>query len=301
MDDQPFFFDLDWVIRLASHAEATPDSGPCAEHPDGGCPGSLLWVSDETGVYLESNGLPAAEFGPGTSTRVYAHGWEPGSGRQDPDKPFEGGFVSSLHLQNGEEQATTLLERMRAGGARYMCLEVHGEDAIDIAFTSHTGPVRHPLSPQEAEQPCQKIIAQCRAAIAEGRFVVQQVHPDDKLPTTMVYTVGLTAAGQPELLIVGLAADVAHEVLSRIGSQIRTGQRQLSHGQVLTDAIEGYDMRVVQAEPPIPARLLPGVAYAVFGAPNVRLQQLAWPDKLHRYPWDRNFDRALVQPVIGRP
>ncbi len=302
MDDNVFFFDLEWVLRLTSHAEVTPASGPCGEHPDGGCPGSLLWVSDDTGVYLESNGLPPAEFGPGISPKIYAQGWEPGSGRQDPDHPFDGGFFSPLHLQFHAETATAFVQRMRTSGCQYMYLRLIDEDAVDIGFTTTAElPPQHPLSPEEIAQRRQKLIEDMRALVADGKFAVMNIHPDEQLPASMLYTVGLTAAGHPELVIVGLAIDAAHHILNSLGSQIRPGEQTLAHGQILTDVIDDYDLHVIDADGPIPTRLIPGMAYEIFGHRNVRLQQIVWPDTFHQLPWDNKFDHKLIQPVIGRP
>ncbi|GAA1616177.1 hypothetical protein GCM10009679_20610 [Saccharothrix algeriensis] len=302
MDDNVFFFDLEWVLRLASHAAVTPSSGPCNEHPDGECPGSLLWVSDDTGVYLESNGLPAAEFGPGTSSLIYARGWEPGGEHQDPDSPFDGGFVSPLHLRSATEPATALLKRMRASGFRFMYLRLPDDDVIEVGFAESAE--LHPQRPVTAEEVArrrQTLIENMRATADGGKFTIMNIHADSELPTSMLYTVGLTAAGQPELLTVGLAVDVAHHILNDLGESIRAGERRLHHAQVLTDVLDGFDVCVIEADMHLPGRLVPGMAYEVFGRRNVRLQQIVWPDALHQFPWDSGFDSGLVQPVIGRP
>jgi hypothetical protein len=48
--------------------------------------------------------------------------------------------------------------------------------------------------------------------------------------------------------------------------------------------------------------LYPGAAYARYGTDRVRLQQVVWPDRAGRFPWEPGYEHdPQVQPVIGRP
>ncbi len=113
-----------------------------------------------------------------------------------------------------------------------------------------------------------------------------------------VYSIGLTAFGLPELCIAGLDAESSASILSEVADRVYDGLR-LSHGQVLPDVLaDGYDVIVVEG---FPSRtgITAGMAVALYGAAQVRLQQLVWPDEDHRFPWDEGYALLQRQPLVG--
>lgn len=108
------------------------------------------------------------------------------------------------------------------------------------------------------------------------------------------YTVGLTEAGLPELVVTGMGLAEACDLLNDVAHH------------------------VVHAEPPVPGERIPfeggplvevvrlntpeahlHTAVALFG-PGVRALQLVWADDRGHWPWERGF-RGLRggQPVLG--
>lgn len=125
-------------------------------------------------------------------------------------------------------------------------------------------------------------------------WAVQGVERDrDKPP--WAYTVGLTEAGLPELVVTGMQVDDACDLLNDVAQH------------------------VVHAEPPAPGERIPLVggpllevvrvttpdahlhtAVALFGS-RVSALQLVWADDRGHWPWQPGF-RGLRggQPVLGR-
>lgn len=133
-------------------------------------------------------------------------------------------------------------------------------------------------------------------------WAVMHVLPaaDTDTTTPFAYTVGLTAHGYPELLIVGLPPEIAHDLLNDLAARVYDKAEQFSHGQRISDLIAGHDAVLVEGEPT--DDLLPGVAIARYGREQVRLLQVIWPDPQGRFPWHAGYSMdPHVQPQIARP
>ncbi|MEV5691989.1 DUF4262 domain-containing protein [Micromonospora globbae] len=147
----------------------------------------------------------------------------------------------------------------------------------------------------------------------EEFFRIQQKHIDEigwsvtavlPAPTEagapFAYTVGLTEHDVPELVIAGLDPHIAQALLNDLARRVHDRAERLTHGQRVTDLLVGYDAVIVEG--PATEALHPGAAYARYGADRVRLQQIVWPDKHGRFPWDDGYGYpAHVQPLLGRP
>ena len=120
----------------------------------------------------------------------------------------------------------------------------------------------------------------------------------------------LRYAGQSFELTVPLQADLAeafhraHE--ERYGYADRN--RELELVAVRTaETSPGPDFHLPPGDPlhvdgPATEHLYPGAAYARYGTDRVRLQQVVWPDRQARFPWDAGYQYPpTVQPLLGRP
>lgn len=131
---------------------------------------------------------------------------------------------------------------------------------------------------------------------------VTLVHPsaddsDDSVP--IAYTVGLTAHGYPELMIVGLDPAISQHLLNDLAARVYDRAERFAHGQRISDLIAGYDAVVVDGA--LTDQLHPGAAIARYGQ-QVRVQQVVWPDPQGRFPWDAGYAYpSTAQPLIGRP
>ena len=131
-----------------------------------------------------------------------------------------------------------------------------------------------------------------RDLVARGRFAVQSVE-GSRTSAELSYTVGLTAYGLPELVVVALRPAEAHELLARWGDYLLDESLVLP-GEALTSG--PYVMEAVEV-----AR--PGdhlqVAAALYGD-RVRALQLAWCDSAGRWPWQPGHRaRRAGQPMLG--
>lgn len=114
------------------------------------------------------------------------------------------------------------------------------------------------------------------------------------------YTVGLvTTHGQPEILVVGRAGDVAHG-MARTAVEAFADGLELRDG-LRTDAIlEGYDVRFAALEPEA-AGWLPLAGWYHGAAPWWAVQLLV-PDREGRFPGEPGYDDdAWPQPCVTGP
>lgn len=115
------------------------------------------------------------------------------------------------------------------------------------------------------------------------------------------YTVGLHASyGQPEFIIFGLEAQVAHEILSTVASAAESGT-MFALDAPCSELLEGYDCAFV----PVPRESYGDfVASALWfhGGDEFPLYQVVWPDRHGLFPWQdgAEVDPLHRQPVPGR-
>lgn len=108
------------------------------------------------------------------------------------------------------------------------------------------------------------------------------------------YTVGLTAAGLPELVVTGLPAVRAAALLNEVAGSTRFTEPPVPGGTISLSA--GGEVEVVRLPNP-EARLY--VASELFGR-RVRAMQLVWVDDRGRSPWHPVFrGRRGGQQVLG--
>jgi hypothetical protein len=132
---------------------------------------------------------------------------------------------------------------------------------------------------------------QCRAVIAEHGWMIQGVFATETSPgPPFAYTVGLTAAGLPELIITGLPHDLAPAILNNAAQ---------SHLE--TELVPG---KVCDTAASVPLRIAPapnaeiGVAYQLYGERASALQ-LVWPDDAGIYPDEPDWNLpADAQPLL---
>lgn len=116
------------------------------------------------------------------------------------------------------------------------------------------------------------------------------------------YTVGLWGFGHPELLVIGLAAEVACRLLNQLGELVRAGE-SLRPGQSLfcPNLRGGSNLQLRRV--PNPHKIL-FVAQNVYSGPGLRTVpalQVCYADSHGRYPWDPGYaDTRWLQPPPGR-
>jgi Domain of unknown function (DUF4262) len=139
--------------------------------------------------------------------------------------------------------------------------------------------------------------------IQQFGWAVVHVLPSDEDPADAVpfaYTVGLTAAARPELIIAGLPPDLAHQLLNEVAGRVHDEGAHFHHGRHVTDLIVDQDVVILTGAPT--PDLWPGAALARYGRGSLRLQQLVWPDPENRFPWQAGYpSEEFHQPLIDAP
>jgi hypothetical protein len=101
-------------------------------------------------------------------------------------------------------------------------------------------------------------------------------------------------------VIAGLPPTVAHTLLSDLAGRVYDRAERFTHGLRIGNLIAGYHAVIVDG--PATDAAHPGAAYAFYGTDRVRLQQIVWPGRQGRFPWDAGYAfPADVQPLVGRP
>lgn len=117
----------------------------------------------------------------------------------------------------------------------------------------------------------------------------------DRTYAPFAYTVGLTEAGLPELVVTGLTDQRSARLLNGVGAHYLHVDPVPEHGDRirLTDSV----LLEVVALPHPDAHLF--VARNVYGD-VLRAQQLVWHDDRGRWPWERGHRASRGgQPVLG--
>ena len=116
-----------------------------------------------------------------------------------------------------------------------------------------------------------------------------------RLRAPFAYTVGLTAAGLPELVVTGLNSTRSGPLLNSAAAYYLQADPLPRHGERVCFS-DGPCTEVVDLPNP-EAHLF--IATAVYPE-AVRAQQLAWADDRGRWPWERAHRSSRGgQPVLG--
>jgi hypothetical protein len=132
----------------------------------------------------------------------------------------------------------------------------------------------------------------CIELIAEHGWMVQGVFPreyDTEAP--FAYTVGLTVAGLPEIVVAGLPADLAQQILNAAARRMLDVEFQPGE---MVDDVASVSFRVMAA----PDAAV-NMAHHLYPARRVRALQLVWPDKDGAYPGDERWTLGDAQPVYA--
>jgi hypothetical protein len=133
-------------------------------------------------------------------------------------------------------------------------------------------------------------------------FGVHVVHvPEDEDGPGFSFTVGLWHTfQQPEVVVFGLAEDVAHDLLNAIADEAADDRKFLADSRH-DDVLVGYPVRFF-AVPKSSYEDVLGSAVWAYEGDDFPAVQLVWPDKQGRWPWDPDVREgfASAQPVLGR-
>lgn len=139
--------------------------------------------------------------------------------------------------------------------------------------------------------PRQDFLNILRGKILKNGWAVQYI--EDK-PSSFAYTVGLSEAALPELLITGLPPEPSLRLLNTVANYL-VHQCEPKPGDTITLPDDWFGEFVEVAEPAVHL----GFAAELCG-PGIRALQLVWHDKDGHSPWCSEFNRGGPrQPVLG--
>jgi hypothetical protein len=140
-----------------------------------------------------------------------------------------------------------------------------------------------------------RVLADLRGLIDEHGWAVRNVGAGDTAADVgFSYTIGLAGFGHPEVIVMGMPHESAHEFLNLIGDEVRRGSRY-QHGTV-TDEFTDDDAPVVFIRVEDTGRLT--AVDEVYG--RVDALQMIWPDSTGRLPWqDGHRNPPGTQPLLG--
>lgn len=136
-------------------------------------------------------------------------------------------------------------------------------------------------------------LAHVRDIIEDYGWFVQGVSRDGPHPPWS-YTVGLTEAGRPELVVTGLGLNRAHDLLNMVAAHVMHGTAPRPGERI--PLIDGPMIEIVRVAEPA-AHLK--TAVEVYGA-GIQALQLVHADDRGHWPWDVGYRSAQgAQPVLG--
>lgn len=127
------------------------------------------------------------------------------------------------------------------------------------------------------------------------------VHVDGGGAVRFTYTVGLTRFhGHPELVVTGLEAGPATELLGELSGRVQCGLR-LCEGDLMSEqCCEVHRLQLVGVEDP--RRLAQAQEIYASSAGLVPALQVVYTDDRGHWPWDATWARGYwCQPVFGQP
>lgn len=101
------------------------------------------------------------------------------------------------------------------------------------------------------------------------------------------YTVGLAELNHPDLIVIGMANEQSHLVLSAAVQVIQRGTR-LEADTLSDEVLQGFNVAFLDVLDPLGNDYPMSMTHQLYG--EVKALQLVWPDKFGRFPWHAKFD-----------
>jgi hypothetical protein len=132
-----------------------------------------------------------------------------------------------------------------------------------------------------------------RHNIEEFGWHVMMVDSDEEGPG-FVYTIGLWKTLQvPELICVGLKLDVMHAMVNELGERRRKGEIVVP-GEPVQGLVSNFPCVLkTMAMKHYEAYL--GYAIWYYDGNQFPVEQIVWPDRSARFPWDVGYDAPPTQ------
>ncbi len=133
-----------------------------------------------------------------------------------------------------------------------------------------------------------------------GWSVIQIGNEEDYPGPPYSFSLGLYHThGHPELILLGLGAAAAGQIINDVGDAVAAGLR-IEPGRVY-DEFASVPLAFVAVDP-AHYKEYTGYALWLYGGPDFPMLQCVWPLKSGHFPWDEGYDQrgATIQPLLGR-
>ena len=142
-------------------------------------------------------------------------------------------------------------------------------------------------------------VGELAADVATHGWIVMRISADSPGPD-FAYSIGLVRTyGHPEIIIVGLPMDVAHQIINDVGAAVRDGTR-FKAGETSDAFFNGYDV-TFRAVPEYQYGAYLGWGRRFYGNSEFPVLQLVYPDPDGRWPWQEAVTPEFreLQPVLA--
>lgn len=129
-------------------------------------------------------------------------------------------------------------------------------------------------------------------AVREHGWFCPSVYAEDGEPA-FSYSVGFwKSLGKPEVIVLGLPAEVAHSVLWQVWRSFESGLTPQA-GEPVADLLEGYLAYFMPAGDKADDFMLSTNWF--YGRKDYPRLQLVWPDPVGAFPWQGDFDQRFAK------
>lgn len=138
------------------------------------------------------------------------------------------------------------------------------------------------------------------ADIATYGWVVMKVASNCPPDPDFAYSIGLFQSYEhPEIILVGLPEDIAHQIINDVGAAVRSGKRY-NAGGTSDEFLERYEV-TFRAVPEYQYGAYLGWGCRYYGEQGFPVLQLVYPDRAGRWPWHEEASAAFraAQPVLA--
>lgn len=130
---------------------------------------------------------------------------------------------------------------------------------------------------------------------------VMHIAAEDDLPP-FAFSLGISrTSGAPEVIVIGLVPELAHDVVNEYNRRVKEGHLLVA-GQRYGGFIGGFDVVAEKVDPSNYDEYL-GYNLWLYQGPNFEVLQLVYPNTSGVWPWDEaagDWFRAC-QPLLARP
>jgi hypothetical protein len=138
------------------------------------------------------------------------------------------------------------------------------------------------------------------ADIATFGWMVMKVSAKDAADPDFAYSIGFHQSYEhPEIIIVGLPLEIAHQVINDVGASVRGGARYAA-GSMSDEFLEKYSV-TFRAVPDYQYGAYLGWGRRYYGERAFPVLQLVFPDRAGRWPWheEASPEFRTAQPILA--